>query len=140
MSDLSMVLDSLWMGLPILLGHMLLTVVIWIVTLAFAFWITPYQQLRGVRSGNVAVAISAGGFALGTAIPLAFCLSGAANAWDIVVWALPVMLMQLAAFWVTSLLIPNLPERLDKGDVAAAVALFLFRMGFACINAAAIAA
>lgn len=134
------VLASLAMGLPILLAHLFLTIAIWLVTLLISFWITPYHELREIRAGNLSVAISAGGAALGAAIPLAFCLAGAVNGWDIAIWAVPVMLIQLSAFWLTQLLIPDLSSRLDSGDMAAAIFLFLFRIGFGCINAAAIAA
>ncbi|ATE67533.1 DUF350 domain-containing protein [Rhizorhabdus dicambivorans] len=140
MGDLKAILLSLELGLPILLGHLLLTIIIWISTLALSFWITPCHEVREIRAGNISVAISAGGAALGAAIPLAFCLAGAVNGWDILIWAMPVMLIQLSAFWLTQLLIPDLSARLDDGDVAAALFLLLFRIGFASINAAAIAA
>ena len=140
MDDFNAILASLQMGLPILLTHLFLTIAIWLVTLVISFWITPYHELREIRSGNISVAISAGGAALGAAIPLAFCLAGAVNGWDIVVWAIPVMLIQLSAFWLVQLLIPDLSNRLDAGDMAAAIFLFLFRLGFGCINAAAITA
>ena len=133
------IVKSLELGLPILLGHLLLTVLIWIATLVISFWITPYHEVREIRAGNISVAISAGGAALGAAIPLSFCLAGAVNGWDIVIWAIPVMLIQLSAFWLTQLLIPDLSARLDEGDIAAALFLLFFRIGFACINAAAIA-
>lgn len=139
MGDISAILSSLAQGLPYFLGHMLLTILIWIITLAINFAITPFHEIREIRAGNVSVALSAGGAALGSAIPLAFCLAGAVNGWDIVVWAFPVMIIQLAAYWLTWLLIPNLNSKLESGDLAAALFLFLFRIGFACINAAAIA-
>lgn len=140
MGNLTAILMSLEAGLPVLLGQLLLTIAIWLVTLLISFWITPYHELREIRAGNISVAITAGGAALGAAIPLAFCLAGAVNGWDIVVWAMPVMLIQLSAFWLTQLLIPDLSKRLDAGDLAAALFLLLFRIGFGCINAAAIAA
>jgi putative membrane protein len=140
MENFQAILTSLEMGLPILLTHLLLTIAIWLITLVISFWITPYHELREIRAGNVSVAISAGGAALGAAIPLAFCLAGAVNGWDIAIWAIPVMLIQLSAFWLTQLLIPDLSNRLDAGDLAAAIFLLLFRIGFGCINAAAIAA
>lgn len=140
MGELNDIVMSLELGLPILLGHLLLTILIWIATLVISFWITPYHEVREIRAGNISVAISAGGAALGAAIPLGFCLAGAVNGWDIVIWAIPVMLIQLSAFWLTQLLIPDLSARLDEGDIAAALFLLFFRIGFACINAAAIAA
>ena len=140
MNDFEAILVSLQLGLPVLLTHLILTIAIWLVTLVISFWITPYHELREIRSGNVSVAISAGGAALGAALPLSFCLAGAVNEWDILIWAVPVMLIQLSAFWLTQLLIPDLSNRLDAGDMASAIFLFLFRLGFGCINAAAIAA
>lgn len=140
MGDFKTILLSLELGLPILVGHLLLTIVIWLATVAISFWITPCHEIREIRAGNVSVAVSGGGAALGAAIPLAFCLAGAVNGWDILIWAIPVMLIQMSAFWLTQLLIPDLSNRLDEGDLAAAIFLLLFRIGFACINAAAIAA
>lgn len=139
MGDFSDIFHSLGVGLPYFLGHLVLTIGIWIVTMSVCLRFAPYHPVRGIREGNVSAAVSAGGAALGTAIPLAFCLAGAINGWDILLWAVPVMLVQLLAYWLTSLFIPGLPERIDGGDQAAAIFLFLFRIGFACINAAAIA-
>ena len=137
--NLQSILTSLDNGLAVFLANMILTLLVWAFTLMISFWITPYHELSQLRAGNVSVAISAGGTAVGTAIPLAVCLAGAVNGWDIIVWALPVMLVQLSAYWLTQLLIPNLGERLKQGDLAVAIFLTLFRTGFACINAAAIA-
>lgn len=140
MGNLDTVILTLELGLPVLLGQLLLTLAIWLASLAVSFWITPYHEIRQLRAGNVSVAISAGGAALGLAIPLAFCLAGAVNGWDIVIWAIPVMMIQLAAFWLAQMIIPKLTNKLENGDVAAALFLLFFRIGFACLNAAAIAA
>jgi putative membrane protein len=139
MGDFSDIFHSLGVGLPFFLGHLILTIAIWIAAMGVCFLLTPYHPVRGIRAGNVSAAVSAGGAALGTAIPLAFCLAGAINGWDILLWAVPVMLVQLLAFGLTGLVIPGLPDRIDGGDLAAAIFLLFFRIGFACINAAAIA-
>lgn len=128
------------LGLPVLLGQLLLTLLIWLASVALSLWITPCHEIRQLRAQNIAMAITAGGAALALAIPLAFCLAGAINAWDIMLWAIPVTLLQLSAFWLSQLIIPNLCARLEGGDISAALFLLFFRIGFACLNAAAITA
>lgn len=132
------ILQTLETGLPVLLGQLALTLVIWLVSLSICLWVTPCHEIREIRSGNVAAAVAGGGAALGAAIPLAFCFAGSVSSWDIVIWAVPIMILQVSAFWLTQLFVPDLSAKLEENDLAAAIFLLCFRLGFASINAAAI--
>lgn len=133
------IVESLQAGFHIWIGHLSLTIILWILAVLIDYWATPYHKLSEIRSGNVAVALSVGGAALSMAIPLAVCLAGSVDYWDIILWALPVLIFQILAFWVTQLLIHDLGIRLESHDMAAAIFLLLVRLGIALINAAAIA-
>lgn len=134
------VFASLQSGFPILLLQLCVALTIWLAGFAFLVWVTPYKSLPAIRSGNVAASLSVGGTAVALAIPVAMCLAGSVNGWDIIVWGIPTILLQMVAYWVTELVLPHLGSRLEHRDMAAAVFLLLVRLGFACINAAAIAA
>lgn len=139
MESVSLVLKSLQMGLPVLVGHLSVALLLWLASIAITCLATPCHEFRGMREGGVASALTTGGGALALSIPIGVCLAGAVNAWDIVLWSVPVILFQLLSYWLAHFMVPNLTARLDAEDMAAAVFLFLFRLGFACINAAAIA-
>lgn len=139
MGNFTAILHSLEAGFPIWIGHLSLTIALWIVAVLIDYWLTPYHKVDEIRTGNIAVALSAGGSALAIAIPLAFCLAGSVGAWDILIWAIPVLAFQILAFWVIQLLIHDLGLRLESHDIASALFLVLVRLGVAVINAAAIA-
>lgn len=140
MGDFDGVLSSLQQGFPVFLLHLGIATGIWLAALVIDFLVTPYHKVAQIRGGNVAVALAAGGGALGVAIPLAVCLAGSINGWDILLWGISITALQLAAYWITNLFLPHLNDRLDGNDMAAAVFLVLFRLGISCLNAAAIAA
>lgn len=140
MGNMEAVLNSLEHGMPVLLTQLGLTLLIWLAACGLDGLLTPHHRLSAIRTGNVAVAVSAGSTALAIAIPLGACLSGSVNNWDILLWGVAITLIQILAFWVANLMIHNLGERLDHGDMAAAIFLAFVRLGFGCINAAAISA
>lgn len=139
MGNFSAVFASLQSGFPVLLWQLCVALVIWLAAFGLVFWLTPYKSLLAIRQGNIAVAMCAGGSALALAIPIAACLAGSINAWDIVLWGIPIVILQISAYWLTELIMPHLGSRLEHQDIAAALFLVLLRLGFACINAAAIA-
>lgn len=140
MGNFESVFSSLQLGLPIFLLHLFLAILIWIAAMVIDSLVTPYHKMEQIRAGNTAAALAAGGGALGVAIPLAACLAGSVNGWDIVLWGVSITAVQLAAYWSINLFVPRLSERLDANDLAAAIFLVLLRLGIACLNAAAIAA
>ena len=55
------VLDSFLAGFPILLLHSSVTLVILVVGVFIYIWMTPWDELTLIRSGNTAAAVSLGG-------------------------------------------------------------------------------
>lgn len=139
METLPLVLKTLQVGVPVLLGHISLAILIWIASIFLTCFATPNHEIRGLRMGGMASSITTGGSALALSIPIGTSLSGAINAWDLLLWSIPVILLQMSAYWLTQIIIPDLTNRLDAEDLAAAIFLLLFRLGFSLINAAAIA-
>lgn len=132
------VLQSLMTGLPILVAHFGLTLVM----LAIGIWvyikITPYDEFQLIREGNTAAAVSLAGACLGLAIPLGFCLASSVNVWDIVLWGLVALVIQLVGFKITDWLLKDLPQRIEQGELGPAITLVGIKLSVAVINAAAI--
>jgi putative membrane protein len=76
---------------------------------------------------------------VGLAIPLASCLEHALGLWDLLIWGIVTLLLQLLAFRFADMFLRGLPRRIAEGDVAAAVFLMSVKIGLALILAGAVA-
>jgi putative membrane protein len=126
-------------ALPVFLLHFGVTLVILMLGVMIYMWFTPHHEARLVREGNVAAAVSFGAAVVGLALPLAVCLARSVNVADIVIWGVVALVVQLATFFAMSFAFRDLSQRIESGDMAAAVALGSTKLGVAAINAAAIA-
>ncbi|MCG8442065.1 MAG: DUF350 domain-containing protein [Caulobacterales bacterium] len=110
--------------------------------LVIAAWlygaITPHRELKLIREGNTAAAISYGGAIAALAIPLAFCMATSLNWADIVVWGAVTVLFQLFNLRVVDVILHQLPRRIREGEVAAATMLVSVKLAVSFILAAAV--
>ncbi|MFC7049388.1 DUF350 domain-containing protein [Emcibacter nanhaiensis] len=133
------VLDSLIIGFPYFITHFGLAVLLLVAAVYIYEKVTPYRELELVRQGNVAAAISLSAGILGLAIPLAVCLAGSVSLWDILIWGVVILVIQLLAFFVANLVIDNLGRRIENNEIGPALLLFAGKISVALLNAAAIA-
>ena len=134
------VVQSLLQGVPVLLLHLAVSVFVLVAALTIYLAISPHRQIALVRAGNTAAAVVLGGTAVSLAIPLAFCLAGAVNAWDILLWGLVTLTVQvITAVLVDLLILPNLPRRIASGDMAAASLVTGLKLAMAALLAASVA-
>lgn len=133
------VLQSLFAGFPILILHFAVTLAMLAIGITIYHLITPYHELRLIRSGNVAAATSIAGAIIGLAIPLAVCMARSVSVWDIVVWGVVTLLIQLLAYRIGDALVKDLPRRIENGEMSAAILVLAIKLAIALINAAAIA-
>lgn len=133
------VLQSLLTGLPVLMLHFAVTIAMLAVGVFVYTVITPHNELKLVRSGNVAAAVSLSGAIVGIAVPLAFCMAASIDVWDILIWGSVTVVLQLAAYQITDLLLRDLPKRIDAGELGPALVLVAIKLAVAAINAAAVA-
>ncbi|KFG90210.1 Membrane protein [Sphingobium herbicidovorans NBRC 16415] len=139
MTDPMPVIQSLLSGLPIFLLHLACATLVWLAALALYMWITPHDEFALIRAGNEAAAISLGGAAIGLAIPLALCLAGSVNVWDVMIWGSVTLVLQLIAFRFVDFLLGSLSTRIEANERAAAVFLAMMKAAIACLTAAAVA-
>jgi putative membrane protein len=132
------VLQSLAAGLPIFLLHLGVALAVFLTALSAYLWLTPHKEMVLIRQGNTAAAVSLGGAALGLAIPMAFCLSGSINVWDIVLWGAVTLFLQVVAFRAVDLILHQLPQRIEHNEISAAIFLASMKIAVAMLNAAAI--
>jgi len=129
-------LDTLITGLPSMLAHAAIVVAMLVGGIFLYFRLTPYDDMKLVREGNIASAISMFSIIVGLAIPLAFCLSQVSTIVELLFWGSFTVAIQLMAFKMCDWFLTGLPARIEQGDIAAAMVLLAFKLAAALINSA----
>ncbi|MAI12045.1 MAG: hypothetical protein CBD27_09890 [Rhodospirillaceae bacterium TMED167] len=132
------VIQSFLSGLPILLLHFTLTLLMLALGAVIYVMITPYHEIDLIKQGNVAAAISFGGVLVGLALPLAMNMAGSVNAFDILVFGAVAIILQLLAYRLTDIVLKDLPKRIKSGEISAAITLVALKLSISVINAAAV--
>ena len=131
-------IQSFLSGIPFLLTHFGVTIVMLVVGAFVYIKITSHDEMALIRDGNNAAAVSLSGAILGLAIPLAFCMANSVNVYDIVIWGLVTLVIQLVTFWIIDLWLRDLSQKIEDGQVGTAILLASVKLAVASINAAAI--
>jgi putative membrane protein len=131
------VLQSLISGLPTLVVQFLAAAAVYAAGIAAYTRLTPYHELDLVRNGNVAAAVTLGGALVGLALPVGATLARSLSVADILVWGAVATVMQAAAFGLASLMLRGLPERVERGDLAAALVAASVQVSVGIVNAGA---
>ena len=131
-------IQSFLSGIPFLLTHFGVTIVMLVVGAFVYVKITSHDEMALIRDGNNAAAVSLSGAILGLAIPLAFCMANSVNVYDIVIWGLVTLVIQLVTFWIIDLWLRDLSRKIEDGQVGTAILLASVKLAVASINAAAI--
>ena len=100
--------------------------------------LTPMKEMQLIRAGNVSAGISVGAVIVGLAVPMSACLATATSVYDILIWGVVAILLQLLAFRAADLLLRDLPKRIERDEVGAALVLAGVKIAAAMIMAAAL--
>jgi putative membrane protein len=133
------ILTSAIRALPVFATHFLITLVILVVGVVIYQALTPQNEARLIRANNQAAAVAFGAAILSLALPLAMCLARSVSIPDIIIWGTIALIIQLATFFVASLVFRDLVKRIEAGEMASAIALGATHIAVGAINAAAIA-
>ena len=131
-------IQSFLSGIPFLLTHFGVTIVMLVVGAFIYIKITSHDEMALIRDGNHAAAVCLSGAILGLAIPLAFCMANSVNVYDIGIWGLVTLVIQLVTFWIIDLWLRDLSRKIEDGQVGTAILLASVKLAVASINAAAI--
>src|SRR3954463_13176759 len=72
-----------------------------VVFVAIYVMVTPHRELRLIREGNTAAALSLGGAILGYTVPLAKAVAQSAGIHEMLLWAGVALIAQLVAYGIT---------------------------------------
>ena len=99
-------------------------------------WITPYDELKLVREGNLAPAVSFGGALIGFILPLHSAITHSVGFMDMLLWAAVALVVQLTVFGIVRLFFRGLVREIENNHTAAATLLAFFSVAIGILNAA----
>lgn len=124
-------------GFPTTLLHAGVTLLILIAGAGIYILLTPHKEIRLIRDGNAAAAVSLAGVMVGLAVPLAVSLNASTSMVEIGLWGAATIAVQLLAFRLVDVVLHGLPKRIADGEMAAAAMLVGAKLATALILAAA---
>ena len=132
-------IQAFTMAFPTALGHAAMTMLILFLGAGVYILLTPHREIKLIREGNAAAAVSLGGVMVGLAIPLSVSLHVSMSVVEIGLWGVATVALQLLIFRLVDILLRGLPQRIQEGEVAAAALLVGAKLATALIIAGAVA-
>ena len=139
MEDTQIVIEGLLNGLPFLLSHFFISMLLLVFGTVVYIFITPMKEIKLIRDGNIAASLSFSGALIGIALPLSSSLKASNSISEIMIWGLTAILIQIFCFKIVDILIKDLPQRIERGEISSSILLFSIKVGVALLNSAAIA-
>jgi putative membrane protein len=130
-----MVLQSL-AGLPAFLLYFCISTVAVIAFLWIYTRITPHDEFELLNKNVPGAAIALGLSLLGFALPVASAVAHASNVVDCIVWSIIALCVQVIAYYVARIPVPNISSRIAAGDTAPAIWLGLASVTAGLLSAA----
>lgn len=104
-------------------------------------WVTPYNEAKLIREGNVAAALALGGALVGYVLPLASALSNTVSLVEFCAWAALAGVIQIAAFTLVRVVaMKDVSARIENGEIAAGLYLMSISLAVGLLNAACMTA
>ena len=138
MGDFSIIFGGLVNGLPFLISHFVTSVIVFLIGIIIYLFITPMKEIALIRKKNTAASISFSGALIGLALQLSSSLSASGSIYEIIVWGLVAIVIQLFCFKAVDILINDLPKRIENGEVSSSILLFSIKISVALLNSAVI--
>ncbi len=116
--------------------YFLVSLVLLVVFVLLYNVITPYREIKLIRAGNKAAALSLGGAIIGFAIPVGKAVAQSINFTDMLVWAGIAFLAQLIAYLAAALCVPHFRKTIAEDHVASGILLAALSVAIGILNAA----
>ncbi|HEV2605130.1 MAG TPA: DUF350 domain-containing protein [Microvirga sp.] len=98
---------------------------------------TAHNEFALIRRNVISAAVALGFSLIGFTLPLASAIVHAQNLLDCLVWGLVALAVQILAYWLVRVLLPDLSQRIAAGEMGAALFLGAASLAAGIVNAAA---
>jgi putative membrane protein len=128
--------ESSLQGLPAFLAYFAVAMALTLLYLLVYTLLTPQREFTLIRLNNNAAATALGGSLLGFALPLHSAITNAIGLLDCALWGVVAMVVQITTFVVLRLVLSGLPDRIARGEQAAANFVASTSIAVGLLNAA----
>lgn len=125
-------------GFPDFLLHGAVTLAMLVTGCVVHVLMTPMKEMQLVREGNAAAGVGLAAVIVGLAIPMAASLASSTSLYELVIWGVVAILLQMLAFRVADLILRDLPRRIERNEMGAALVLAAVKLATAMVMAAAL--
>jgi putative membrane protein len=123
-------------GLPAFLVYFCTGIVAVVLYLLVYLRITPHDEFALIRDNVPSAAVALGLSLVGFVLPVVSAIVHSANVVDCLIWSVIALIVQIAVYFAVRIPVPDLSERIAKGDMAPAIWLGLASLAAGCLNAA----
>ena len=123
-------------GLPAFLGYFCVAGVLIVAYIFVYTWITPHDEFALIRNKVPGAAISLGMSTVGFALPLTSAIGHANDVVDLTIWGIVALVVQVIAYYLARIPLPDLSQRIAKGEMGPAIWLGCASVTAGLINAA----
>ena len=118
------------------LQYMLVGIAMTVVFAAVYLRITPVEELRLIKNGNLACALSFGGALVGFCLTLASSIAHSVSFIDFILWALAAAVIQIFVYFAATMMIKGATAELIGNNVAVGTLFGLISIAIGLLNAA----
>ena len=130
-----MLLQSL-AGLPAFLLYFVVAGALIVAYIFVYTWITPHDEFALIRNQVPGAAIALGMSTIGFALPLTSAIGHANDVVDMTIWGVIALIVQLIAYYLARIPLPDLSKRIAAGELGPAIWLGCASVTAGLINAA----
>ena len=123
-------------GLPAFLLYFIVASVLIAAYMFVYTWITPHDEFALIRSNVPGAAIALGMSTVGFALPLTSAIGHANDVVDLTIWGVVALIVQVIAYYLARIPIPDLSQRIAAGELGPAIWLGCASVAAGLINAA----
>ena len=127
-------------GLPAFLIYFCVAGVLVAAYLTVYTWVTPHDEFSLLRANNPAAALSLGLSVVGFALPLTSSIGHSDGIVDMTIWGIVALAVQIAAYFLARIPVPDLSTRIANGELASAIWLGSASVAAGMLNAASMGA
>ena len=118
------------------LQYMLVGSIMMIIFAGAYLRITPAEELRLIKNGNLACALSFGGALVGFCLALAASIAQSIHFPDFIFWGLGAAVIQIVVYFAATKMIPHANEELVNNNVAVGALFGALSVAIGLLNAA----
>lgn len=130
-----MVLQSL-AGLPAFIVYFCTAIVAVTAYLFVYVRVTRHDEFQLIRNNVPGAAISLGLSLVGFSLPVVSAMTHASNVIDCLIWSTIALIVQIIVYFLARIPVPDLSDRIAKGELAPAIWLGLASLAAGALNAA----